>query len=128
MKIDKEYIERNIYLVEEFSYYDAYPYKDGFVIGINPTGTFEKKADKIRIAKGYKPFFTYDGEYDADGWYDFWVVLKRNCCEGLHFTVEYADGNEDEDYKLELTEEQLKWLYERICELLGENRVKELFA
>lgn len=134
MNIGKKYIEREIYLEDSYSNDDPLPRYGRLTLRIDATKVLDEEADRIRIAKGYKPFFTYDGKYDADGWYDYFIVIAKNVkgilyCEGLYCEVINTDEEDAyTNFKINLSDNQLNWFCERVCNQFGQNRVEELLA
>lgn len=84
MALRKDEIEGTIHL------YD--PYEEGALEAtggvvrmlLEPTGWLEREADKARMAEGHMPLFTYEAEYDCQGWYDFWAECRRDGLASLY--------------------------------------------
>ncbi len=80
------------------------------------TASLNREADRIRMADGKLPFFerNENGEWDDDGWYKFYVVLrgfgeKRYLDELSFFVDSYDDGG---TYQIDLTDEEKRKVYE----------------
>lgn len=68
-------------------------------------------ADKMRKEDGELPFFDESGEYDDDGWYDFFIDL--NGYTGTHVAnCIYARAYDQEEYCIDLSEEEQEYVYQ----------------
>ena len=97
-------------------------------------------ADRIRIAKGYRPMHPVD-EYtdetcDQNGWYDFYFGLNGLAGDHGDLCIEFVVVNSDSDdneetYTIDLTYEERAAMYQRMDEqcrkYLGKG-CKELLA
>ena len=87
--------------------------------------------DKRRKERGEIPFFDYECEYDADGWYDFCVSTTRSIVRGLYGWVsdecdaEHTDGNVI--YEIPLTDEQKTLVLLRLRSLFGNQYWNDIF-
>lgn len=89
------------------------------------TALLSEIADRIRIAKGYKPMHPMD-EYtdetcDQNGWYDFYYGVNDLTEERGDASIEFvvvSDGAEDngEIYTIDLSQEERAAMYNRMDE------------
>ena len=100
------------------------------------TGELVRLADKMRKEKGFLPMFDASGEYDCDGWYDFYIdineisVAKLDSC--IMFVVGGSEQADNEEvYYIPLTVEEQFIVYaelDRQCEYFIEKSCDELLA
>ena len=111
----------------EDGYFEHQIGKDGTIsLWVNPTGTFEIIIDRIRKGIGKVPMFDDSGEYDCDGWYNFYVNTTESEVLSITAEVDSLDERNREDYnkyEIPLTQEQKLWVFNAIKELYAqENR------
>ena len=123
-------IDRNVYWDFGSDQIDMY-YPCRFptvTIALMDTDMLNKIADAIRMEMGYLPMFPdegYTGEYDCNGWYNFYVGLngyndsKVDSC--IEFTVCASDANDNEQrHIIDLMEQEQYEIYKVLDEQLKE--------
>lgn len=83
-----------------------------------------KLADELRLEKGYAPLF----DDPEDGWYNFYADVEDvNGGRLLPRIICIANNTEDDysEYDIELTEEEAKWVYDKLNLETG-NRIEQM--
>lgn len=78
-------------------------------------------ADKIREEAGYKPVFSADGDYNFDGWYNFYVGINGDPINATDNCISFILCNSDQEdceieYHIDLTEQERLLLWDRLDE------------
>lgn len=86
-------------------------------------------ADNMRKEKGFLPFFDDSGEYDWDGWYNFYIGIngfsKTKLDTSIMFTVASETQSDDnETYYIDLSEEEQLIIYAELDKQCRKNLQK----
>lgn len=131
MKLTPEYIEENIWPSDMYRYY-LYEnslmsaISEGYVY-IEPTGILEKELDKMRAARGYKPFFAGLPKdqigLDAwclDGWYTTILIIEGEVATKIIAYATHSNDDDREPYEIPLDRETGLAVYKKILRGAGD--------
>ena len=117
---------------------DCFPVRFATVeFELTATDALVSIADRIRLAKGYKPMHPIDGEnVDNDGWYNFYIGINsftdNHMDSCINFVVVNSDSEDNEDmYSIDLNESEQKIVYDilnRQCQQYHGKNCAELLA
>ena len=126
MTTEKLYLTEK-YINENINFYDGYAdnvecYEEGgnVLIHINPTGTLEKVADKIRKDDGLLPLFGDEADPDEEGWYEFYVVAYKDRVDGLFVDPMFTQAGFEFGRDIPCTDDTNAALYGRMRKLFSD--------
>ena len=100
------------------------------------TSALVREADRMRKEDGFLPMFDDSGEFDCDGWYDFYIDLndysETNIDACITFVVGGSDQADNEHiYCIPLSPDEQEIVYgelDRQCKYYIEKSCEELLA
>lgn len=126
MKLTPEYIEDYIWLSDAYYYYID---KDELMIqaidvDIMQTVEFDREFDKLRAARGFKPFFADlpKDQLDLDGWYEMMIVIEDKVATKIIAYATNSNDDDDEPYEIPLERETGIAIYNKIMREVGDVR------
>ena len=124
MKLTPEYIEDYIWLSDAYHYYID---KDELMIqaidvDIMQTVEFDMEFDKLRAARGFKPFFADlpKDQLDLDGWYEMMIVIEDKVATKIIAYATNSNDDDDEPYEIPLERETGIAIYKKIMREVGD--------
>ena len=103
------------------------PYADEGILSVRIADTpyLNHVLDDMRKANGYKPFYDHSGEYDENGWYDFYAVLNHDELLEIEGCVSEdcdADADAGSAYSIDdFGSYEKEMLFKRIKSLVADN-------
>ena len=102
--------------VHDFGYdqvYDSFPCVFPTVcIELGSCAGLDALADKMRKADGEFPFFDDSGDYDDDGWYDFFIGLNGYNAHHVDTCIYARAYNDHGDYYIDLSDDEQEYVYQ----------------
>lgn len=88
-------------------------------LGLIDTRALTSIIDAQRTEKGFLPMLPNDGEYDENGWYDFYISLNDQSCTRVDAKItaivqSEAAPDDKACYEIELTEAEQRIVYASI--------------
>jgi len=120
MKLTPKYIEENIWPSDMYFYLDEGALMKDVYIG--QTAELEMEFDKLRAARGFKPFFADlpEDQLDLDGWYEMMLIIEDKVATKI---IAYATNSNDDDtepYEIPLERETGIAIYKKIMREVGD--------
>lgn len=124
MKITRDYVVTHIWA--SFTYYlDESVLMEDIIEGhvhLGMTGEFEREFDKLRAARGFKPFFADlpEDQLNPDGWYDVMLIIEDKVATKI---IAYAMNSNDDDtepYEIPLEREIGIAIYNKMLREAGD--------
>lgn len=126
MKITTDYAKKNIWPSAKHPWY---LYRGGLMediieghVNIGMTAELEREFDKMRAARGFKPFFADlpEDQLDPNGWYEVMLIIEDKVATKI---IAYAMNSNDDDtepYEIPLERETGKAVYKKILREVGD--------
>lgn len=73
-------------------------------------------ADELRKKEGELPFFDDSGDYDYDGWYDFYINLNGYNNHHVDTCIFARAYNDSGDYYIDLSDDEQEYVYQCLNE------------
>ena len=131
MTLDYEYVETNIELDDYYNNEDPEDFNgNGKVyLGICPTATLEKEADKVLVSNGFKPMFDlFKDDIDIDGWYNFFVLMDKDHCLSVMFEPENTEQEVESQYEIPTNYQTRMLIHDKIVRHYGVEKWEKIFG
>ena len=121
-----EYIKENMWLTEFSQEFDLERYnnEDTLRIEFEATRSLEREVDRLRVEGGFRPLFNGD-DCDLEAWYNFFATITETELKDMYAETEYAEDYTC--YNLELDDETRKLLFDKVVDIVGEEKWKEIW-
>lgn len=127
MKLTPEYIEKYILPSYTYSYYldRGGELMKAIIEGqvdITQTVEFDREFDKLRAARGFKPFFADlpEDQLDLDGWYEMTLIIEDKVATKIIAYATCSNDDDTEPYEIPLERETGIAIYKKIMREVGD--------